>query len=116
VSGLYEVVKESEVPSRVRAAAAIAQREAQAELGIFTVPDIQWIRPAQARVPAGRERASVHFCFEDVLPDQMFRGMASVVGVRVDSDPVTIFERGAFAESLARPKREIKLLWQHDET
>ncbi len=48
------------------------------------------------------------------LPENSFRGVASVFGGIVDAYVPTIIHRGAFAKTLSEAGRGIKILWQHD--
>ena len=47
------------------------------------------------------------------LEEGMFKGMASVFDVMIDSFVPTVIERNAFDDTLARPKRVVRILWQH---
>jgi HK97 family phage prohead protease len=48
------------------------------------------------------------------LPENAFRGVASVFGGIVDAFIPTIIHRGAFTKTLQEQVRGIKILWQHD--
>jgi HK97 family phage prohead protease len=48
------------------------------------------------------------------LPENAFRGIASVFGGIVDAWVPTIIHRGAFTKTLQESGRGIKILWQHD--
>lgn len=48
------------------------------------------------------------------LPENAFRGVASVFGGIVDAYIPTIIHRGAFNKTLQESVRGIKILWQHD--
>ena len=48
------------------------------------------------------------------LPENAFRGIASVFGGIVDTWTPTIIHRGAFTKTLQESARGIKILWQHN--
>jgi HK97 family phage prohead protease len=48
------------------------------------------------------------------LPENSFRGVASVFGGVVDAFIPTIIHPGAFTKTISEQRRGIKILWQHD--
>jgi len=48
------------------------------------------------------------------LPENSFRGMASVFGEVIDAFMPTVMQRGAFTKTLNERARTIPILWQHD--
>jgi HK97 family phage prohead protease len=65
----------------------------------------------------GREKMTLpmELSFDAGLGEGMFKGVASAFDTRINSFPPTIIRHGAFAESLANPKRPVRILWQHNE-
>ncbi len=62
------------------------------------------------------ERCRVKFALESHdLEEGMFKGMASVFNTRIESFVPTIIEPGAFTNTLAKPERNVLILWQHDD-
>jgi len=49
-----------------------------------------------------------------LLPENSFRGMASVFGEVIDAFMPTVMQRGAFTKTLNERSRIIPILWQHD--
>ena len=48
------------------------------------------------------------------LPENSFRGMASVFGEVIDAFMPTVMQRGAFTKTIAERARGIPILWQHN--
>ena len=65
---------------------------------------------------SAREQVAVAFALDPKADaeDGTFSGYASVFGSLINSYVPTIIEHGAFAKSLAAPKRKVKILYQHD--
>ena len=49
------------------------------------------------------------------LGEGMFKGMASVFDTRIDTYVPTIIKHGAFKETLSKPRRTVRILWQHND-